>query len=173
MFVLHIQTSSRLTSSELSDLCASSHLGSLYLTFSDRRIFKSTGHCVSDLRIVVSSTSSNQLAVRSSYFVFSHLQPHLCIFISHLLQSSLSLHIFGSSSRSYLILVMISVNRFYNLLYIGLQYFMSTNVFPSLSGQPSSSWHTRVLLPNHCRLSWGDAQSLAHDTYHVLCQLDA
>ena len=95
VFVLHIQTSWRLTSSELGDLCASPHL-------------------------------------RSSYFASSHLQPHLRIFISHLLQSSLSLHIFGSSSRSYPILVKISVCGFYNWLQLDISRSSKLHVYKRL-----------------------------------------
>ena len=126
---LHIQVSSHLRSSHLTsshphDICASSHLRSLHLRFSYRRI-----------------VNPHQQIIPSQIFI-SYIftsAAHLRIFIAQLLQSSLSLHIFGSSSASYLIIFKISVCHCYNLVDLRLQNFMSINIFPSLSGQPSSS----------------------------------
>ena len=127
---LHIQVSSHLRSSHLTsshphDICASSHLRSLHLRFSYRRI-----------------VNPHQQIIPSQIFI-SYIftsAAHLRIFIAQLLQSSLSLHIFGSSSPSYLIIFKISVCHCYNLVDLRLQNFMSINIFPSLSGQPSSSY---------------------------------
>ena len=127
---LHIQVSSHLRSSHLTssshphDICASSHLRSSHLRFSYRRIF-----------------NPHQQIIPSQIFIcyIFTSAAHLRIFIAQLLQSSLSLHIFGSSSPSYLIIFKISVCHCYNLVDLRLQNFMSINIFPSLSGQPSSS----------------------------------
>ena len=142
---LHIQVSSHLRSSHLTsshphDICASSHLRSSHLRFSYRRIFQYQQIIASQIFV---SSRPQHLQIHISDLHISYIvtsAAHLRIFISQLLQSSLRLHIFGSSSPSYLIIFKISVCRFYTLIYLRLQNLMPLNTFPSLSGQPSSSF---------------------------------
>ena len=132
-----IFTSKYLHNSDLHILLLRIHMTSVHLHISDPHI--------SDCHIVASAIliDPHQQIIPSQIFI-SYIftsAAHLRIFIAQLLQSSLSLHIFGSSSPSYLIIFKISVCHCYNLVDLRLQNFMSINIFPSLSGQPSSSFY--------------------------------
>ena len=147
-----IFTSKYLHISDLHILLLRIHMTSVHLHISDPHI--------SDFHIVASSILINRsFHLRSSYLISSHqIAAHLRIFIAQLLQSSLSLHIFGSSSPSNLINFKISVCHCYNLIDLRLQNFMSINNFPSLSGQPSSSFTglrvVHICLLVVCLCSW-------------------
>ena len=115
------------------------------------------------LHIFTSHITSSHLTsahLTSSFLTFSHLtSSHLTsshLTSSHLLSSDLHhLHILSSSRFQYAIFT-----TFYNLIYLRLQNFMSLNIFPSLSGQPSSSV---------CRPVIGSAGEEALESSYELC----